>query len=170
MLRSLGWGRKGEPGRDGKDSTVPGAASTVPGPAGKSAYELAQAAGFTGTEAQWLASLKGTKGDTGTAGATLIGQVSLVQSAQLLAIQSGIKDLTVDLAGTVVGERYQVFIRKYKLNGAASYTNGRPAGYAAVDAACNVAGKITVSHNTPAIALLGGAYELVCDIVRINAA
>lgn len=53
---------------------------------------------------------------------------------------------------------------------AAAYTNGRPSGYAALDAACNVAGKITVSHNTPAITLLGGAYELVCDIVRVNAA
>jgi len=145
-----------------------GADCTVAGPAGKSAYELAQAAGFSGTQAEWLASLKGARGDTGSPANTLIGQVSLVQSAQLLAIQAGIKDLTVDLAGTVVGERYQAFIRKYKLNSAASYTSGRPAGYCAIDAGCLAAGKITVSHNTPAIALLGGGYELVCDIVRIN--
>lgn len=160
------------PGPKGADSTVPGpkgADSTVPGPAGKSAYDLAVAAGFSGTQAQWLASLKGLKGDTGAAGGTLIGQVSLIQSAQLLGIQAGIKDLTVDLAGTVVGERYQPFIRKYKLNGAANYTNGKPPNYSVIDAGCAVAGKITVSHNTPAIALLGGAYELVCDIVRINA-
>lgn len=115
----------------------------------------------------------GTKGDTGATGSpanTLIGTVSLIQSAQLLAIQAGIKDLTVDLAGTLVGERYQPFIRKYKLNGAASYTNGKPPNYSVIDAGCAVANKITVSHNTPAIALLGGQYELVCDIVKVNAA
>lgn len=112
----------------------------------------------------------GAKGDTGIPGYTLVGQVSLIQSAQLLAIQAGIKDLTVDCAGTVAGERYQPFIRKYKLNGAASYTNGKPPNYSVVDAGCAVAGKITVSHNTPAIALLGGQYELVVDIVKVNAA
>lgn len=112
----------------------------------------------------------GRPGANGQPGATLIGTISITQSAQLLAIQAGIKDLTVDLTGTVVGERYQVFIRRFKLGNATTYTNGRPTGYAAVDAACNTVGKITVSHNTPAIALLGGGYELVCDIVRINAA
>lgn len=161
-VKSQGYGL---PGKAGAASTVPGpkgADSTVPGPAGKSAYEVAVAAGFVGTEAQWLASLKGSPANT------LVGTVSIAQSAQLLAIQAGLKDVTVDLPGTVVGERYQAHIRRYKLNGVASYTNGRPANYAAIDAACNVAGKITVSHSTPAIALLGGQYELVCDIVRVN--
>lgn len=43
---------------------------------GKSAYEIAVANGFDGTEAEWLASLKGAdgkdggKGDTGATGAT----------------------------------------------------------------------------------------------------
>lgn len=45
-------GEKGDPGPAGADSTVPG-------PAGASAYEVAVAAGFVGTEAQWLASLVG---------------------------------------------------------------------------------------------------------------
>lgn len=35
---------------------------------GKSAYELAKDAGFTGTEAEWLASLKGEQGDKGDKG------------------------------------------------------------------------------------------------------
>jgi hypothetical protein len=160
MLRSSGYGRRGEPGPVGAQGVAgaqgpkgdTGAASTVPGPKGD----------------------VGPRGDTGAQGMpgspanTLIGTVSIAQSAQLLAVQVGIKDITADLGGTVVGERYQAFIRRYKLNGAATYTAGRPAGYCAVDAACNVAGKITVSHNTPGIALLGGSYELVCDIVRIN--
>jgi hypothetical protein len=89
-------GDKGDPGQDGTDSTVPGpkgdkgdtgdpgADSTVPGPKGDagdagadgsdgddglSAYEIAVANGFVGTEAAWLLSLKGVKGDTGDAGA-----------------------------------------------------------------------------------------------------
>ena len=36
------------------------------GDTGASAYEIAVANGYTGTEAQWLESLKGEKGDTGT--------------------------------------------------------------------------------------------------------
>ncbi|ONG56960.1 hypothetical protein BKE38_05035 [Pseudoroseomonas deserti] len=43
-------------------ASLKGAASTVPGPAGKSAYEVAKVAGFAGTEAQWLASLQGAPG------------------------------------------------------------------------------------------------------------
>ena len=39
------------------------------GAAGKSAYEVALQNGFTGTEADWLTSLKGQKGDTGAPGA-----------------------------------------------------------------------------------------------------
>lgn len=39
-------------------------------PAGKSAYEVALQNGFTGTEADWLTSLKGQKGDAGEPGAT----------------------------------------------------------------------------------------------------
>ena len=38
------------------------------GAAGKSAYEIALQNGFTGTEADWLTSLKGQKGDTGAKG------------------------------------------------------------------------------------------------------
>ena len=51
-------GTNGERGDDGDD-----------GADGKSAYELAVAAGFTGTEEEWLASLKGEKGDDGADGA-----------------------------------------------------------------------------------------------------
>lgn len=47
-------GEKGDTGSRGAD--------------GKSAYEIALQNGFTGTEADWLASLKGQKGDTGAKG------------------------------------------------------------------------------------------------------
>lgn len=46
-------------GDDGKDGTN--------GKDGKSAYQLAQDAGYAGTQQQWLDSLKGVKGDTGLA-------------------------------------------------------------------------------------------------------
>ena len=44
---------------------------------GKSAYELAVMHGFKGTEAEWIASLKGEKGDTGK-GLTILGHYSSV--------------------------------------------------------------------------------------------
>lgn len=51
-----------------------GTGSTTPGPQGEkgdpgdSAYKVALANGFEGTEVEWLASLKGPKGDTGSIG------------------------------------------------------------------------------------------------------
>ncbi|MCF0086605.1 MULTISPECIES: collagen-like protein [unclassified Streptomyces] len=54
-------GAKGDPGEPGADG--------APGEDGPSAYEVAQAAGFTGTETEWLTSLVGPKGDTGETGA-----------------------------------------------------------------------------------------------------
>jgi len=50
-----------------------GSGSGTPGADGKSAFELAAANGFTGTESEWLTSLvgpQGPKGDTGAQGAT----------------------------------------------------------------------------------------------------
>lgn len=60
-------GAKGEKG----DKGDPGAAGVAgkDGAAGKSAYQIAVASGFDGTEQAWLASLKGEKGDKGDTGA-----------------------------------------------------------------------------------------------------
>lgn len=138
-VRSPGTGRKGDQGN-------PGAASTVAGPKGD----------------------PGTKGDPGSAGATLIGQVVIGQTAAI-AIALGIREITAALTGVVAGERYQCFCRSYKLNGAASATAGRPSGYAIVDCVSNAAGQVTVSLQAPLLAI-GSSYALTCDIVRINAA
>jgi hypothetical protein len=57
---------------------------------GKSAYELAVAGGYSGTQTQWLASLvgpKGDKGDTGNTGAT--GANGTFIQASTLAPTSG---------------------------------------------------------------------------------
>lgn len=56
-------GDAGSPGSDGNDGT-PG----TDGEDGLSAYQVAVANGFVGTEAAWLLSLKGAKGDTGDTG------------------------------------------------------------------------------------------------------
>ena len=50
------------------DSSLVGEGGTV-GPAGASAYQVAVDNGFVGTQAQWLASLQGAKGDPGDPGA-----------------------------------------------------------------------------------------------------
>lgn len=55
-------GKQGDPGPQG----VPGTA----GKDGESAYQLAVAGGYTGTQTDWLASLKGPKGDQGDTGLT----------------------------------------------------------------------------------------------------
>lgn len=129
----------------------------------------------TATAIQWrqvggtwadLVLLSALKGDTGPAGATLVGQVVIGQTAAL-AIALGIREITADLAGTVVGERYIAFARSYRLNGGAS-TPGRPPGYTILDAACNIAGKITVSINAPLLAI-GSSYAITTDIVKVNA-
>lgn len=59
-------GATGPAGADG--ATGPKGDQGDPGPAGDSAYEVAVANGFVGTEAAWLASLVGPKGDTGDTG------------------------------------------------------------------------------------------------------
>jgi hypothetical protein len=56
-------GPAGEPGPAG-----PAGVDGEAGDDGDSAYELAVAAGFVGTQAEWLASLVGAKGDTGDTG------------------------------------------------------------------------------------------------------
>ena len=72
-------GADGKDGKDGKDGLkgdkgeqgVKGD-SGVAGAAGLSAYEIAKAGGYAGTEEEWIASLKGdpgVKGDSGAAGA-----------------------------------------------------------------------------------------------------
>lgn len=56
-IASLHDGKDGADGVDGKD-----------GADGKSAYQIAVEAGYTGTETEWLASLKGDTGEDGTDG------------------------------------------------------------------------------------------------------
>ena len=85
-------GDKGSDGLDGKDG-LPGAkgADGLPGKDGadgKSAYQIAVAQGFAGSEAAWLASLKGEKGDKGDAGGSA-GQAKASESARIPVTVTG---------------------------------------------------------------------------------
>ena len=79
-------GDKGSDGLDGKDG-LPGAKG-VDGKDGKSAYQIAVAQGFAGSEAAWLASLKGEKGDKGDAGGSA-GQAKASESARIPVTLTG---------------------------------------------------------------------------------
>ena len=79
-------GDKGSDGLDGKDG-LPGAKG-VDGKDGKSAYQIAVAQGFAGSEAAWLASLKGDKGDKGDAGGSA-GQAKASESARIPVTVTG---------------------------------------------------------------------------------
>lgn len=59
-------GDKGDTGNTG--ATGPQGETGAQGPQGKSAYQVAVDNGYSGTEAQWLASLKGETGETGPQG------------------------------------------------------------------------------------------------------
>ena len=62
-------GDKGDKGDNGSGTPGTPGAQGAPGATGASAYEIAVANGFTGTEAEWLAALKGNDGTPGTPGA-----------------------------------------------------------------------------------------------------
>lgn len=84
-----------EPGFRGK----PGIQG-IPGPSGKSAYQVAQDEGFSGSESVWLDSLQGDKGDIGDPGPanTLsIGTVSNTVGAPAASITGNSPDQTLNL-------------------------------------------------------------------------
>ena len=79
-------GAKGDPGAQGIQG-LPGK-NGVDGKDGKSAYQIAVAQGFAGSEAAWLASLKGEKGDKGDAGGSA-GQAKASESARIPVTVTG---------------------------------------------------------------------------------
>ena len=93
-------GNDGQPGKNGTNGAdgKPGAN----GQDGKSAYEIAIAHGYTGTETEWLASLKGADGAPGSSGTnadyslTVDSIMSLVKDALNLHIDTNTGDLISD--------------------------------------------------------------------------
>lgn len=99
-------GDKGDQGNAGVDGTN--------GVDGKSAYQLAVDAGFTGNVAEWLAALKGTNGTDGTDGTNGTDGVN-GKSAYQLAVDTGyVGDLSAWLAslkGTDGLSAYEVAVQ-----------------------------------------------------------
>ena len=80
-------GPVGAPGADGADGAD--GVNGAPGSAGASAYQVAVAAGFVGTEAQWLASLVGPQGPAGPSGATAPQSIIIACSDETTALTAG---------------------------------------------------------------------------------
>ena len=72
---------------------------------GKSAYEIAVEEGFEGTESEWLASLKGDKGDTGITGSGVYG--FQVQDGDLILVT---EDTSGDTPNYVINESGEMTI------------------------------------------------------------
>ena len=73
---------------------IPSGGGGTQGADGKSAYQIAVEHGFSGTETEWLASLKGEKGETGTSGKD-------GHSPVVTATKSG-KTTTISVDGTAI--------------------------------------------------------------------
>jgi hypothetical protein len=82
-----------------KDVALGQGAIQIPGPTGKSAYQLAVQQGFTGTLIEWLESLQGITPHIGANGNWFIGNMdtgekaSAVQSITNIEIQSILNNL-----------------------------------------------------------------------------
>ena len=99
-------GEDGEDGEDGKDGAY--AAQ------GLSAYEIAKKNGFEGTEAEWLASLKGEKGDTPDSIVSVVANNTITSS---VSIKSGFN--ITGKTNTVYGQGSGVIIEDDKETGTA---------------------------------------------------
>lgn len=107
----------GLPGRDGRDGT-PGK-NGENGRDGKSAYEVAVDNGFVGTEQEWLESLKGRDGVSGTSEAVNLNfpTVYRMMKARAMKVDSdGLEDLLKALLREVIPDgRYSSYLAEFKL-------------------------------------------------------
>lgn len=107
----------GLPGRDGRDGT-PGKDGEN-GRDGKSAYEVAVDNGFVGTEQEWLESLKGRDGVSGTSEAVSMNFPSVYQMMKNRAMKvdsDSLEDLLKALLREVIPDgRYTSYLAEFKL-------------------------------------------------------
>ena len=92
-------GQNGQDGKNGVDGT-----NGLNGEAGKSAYEIAVANGYTGTEEDWLASLKGATGARGATGAKG-AKGDDGKSAYEIAVENGFEGTAEDWLASLKGEK-----------------------------------------------------------------
>ena len=92
-------GQNGQDGKNGVDGT-----NGLNGEAGKSAYEIAVANGYTGTEEDWLASLKGATGARGATGAKG-AKGDDGKSAYEIAVENGFEGTEEEWLASLKGEK-----------------------------------------------------------------
>ncbi len=129
--------------------------TTLVGAAGKSAYQLARDNGYGGTVTQWLASLVGAPGKDAT---TLLGTVTLTETAALVAISAGTRRLTITTPaawGVKVGDDLTVSPVSV------------PAGYATHDVTVTGPNTISVGLTAPLLAI-GATYSITCRLRRLS--
>jgi hypothetical protein len=161
-------GKDGTNGRDGKDG-LPGKDGTngAPGKDGLNGTNGANGApgkdGVNGAPGKDGANGKdgvnGTNGTNGTNGATLLGTITLAETATV-AISAGTRRLTLTVPtawGVVVGQNLLAFP-----------VSVPSLAYATHDVIVTGPNTISVGLTTPLIALLA-SYSITCRLVRINA-
>lgn len=129
--------------------------ATLIGATGKSAYQLARDNGYGGTLTQWLASLVGAPGKDAT---TLLGTVTLTEAAALVAISAGTRRVTITTPaawGVKVGD--DLIVNPIAV----------PAGYATHDVTVTGPNTITVGLTAPLLAI-GASYSIPCRLRRLN--
>lgn len=117
-------GDQGNPGVRGVEGPrgIPG----VNGLPGASAYEIAKANGFTGSQAEWLQSLKGQKGDTGQCKTIKVLSTNYNYDQATLNRNSasgytGVYTVTGSVEGVTVGDTVFLKVRNTTKNGDALF-------------------------------------------------
>ena len=167
-------GPQGASGSQGPQG--PSGASGAEGPAGKSAYEIAVEAGYTGTSAQWLASLVGPQGPSGVQGPS--GADGFSPTISTSTIPSGTRVYLTDKTHTDVIDL---------LSGASGAQGPQgPSGESYTGALIPISGKdgITISATSSAVWIgydgstpsiqythvtTGAAYSYAAEVLKISA-
>lgn len=146
---------RGQAGKDG-----------LSGSDGASAYQIARAAGYGGTQTQWLASLRATDGRNGTDGkngvdgknaATMLGTVTIAQTATV-ALTAGIRRVVITVPaslGLTAGDPIVLASTK------------AIDGYAIHDAIAVSATSINVGISAPLLAI-GASFSIPARLFRFN--
>ncbi|KQM37612.1 hypothetical protein [Sphingomonas sp. Leaf10] len=126
--------------------------TTLVGADGKSAYQLAREAGYGGTMTQWLATL------VGPPATTLLGTVTLTETATTVAISAGTRRLSIatpESWGVKAGD--DLVVAPVSV----------PSGYATHDVTVTAPNLISVGLTAPLIAI-GQKYSIQCRLRRFN--
>jgi len=160
-------GTNGTNGRDGVDGKngVDGKAGTN-GIDGQSAYDIAKSLGYSGTKAQFIASLvgaggkdgkDGSNGSDGRSASALLGTVNLGQTATV-AISAGTRRLPITIPagwGVVAGDALMAL------------PSATIAGYAIHDVVAVSPTSISVGFTAPLLAI-GASFTIPLRIARLN--